>query len=360
MLDVVPGRSGRVLGSWLADRDQPWKAQIATASLDPFRGYATALATHLPDVIRVLDPFHVVKLGLTCVDEVRRRVQQDTLGHRGFAGDPLFRTRRLLRRRADRLTPRQRTKLIAALDAGDPHGEVSAAWLVAQQLMAAYADPDLSPVRPPRRRPSPPPKTCPVPEINRLGRTLTAWRAEYLAHFDQPKVSNGPTECLNLKIKNTKRDSSRLPVLHQLPSATASQSRNHPQKSPDNTGQIPPTQQDCVEPSKYRAGQTDEPNGSHVSDRIGYPLSSSQKGYAARRVPALRVLRGTRYTESGNAASFTATITKATNKSLIGDPITFWLRDGSTDQFGYLLNATTRTPAYSLQDVADVYIDIKP
>lgn len=205
LLDVVQGRSGRVLGSWLADRDQPWRAGIATASLDPFRGYATALATQLPDVIRVLDPFHVVKLGLTCVDEVRRRVQQETLGHRGFAGDPLFRTRRLLRRRADRLTPRQRTKLIAALDAGDPHGEVCAAWLVAQQLMAAYADPDLIAGRAAAEKAITTAKTCPVPEINRLGRTLTAWRAEYLARFDQPKVSNGPTECLNLKIKNTKR-----------------------------------------------------------------------------------------------------------------------------------------------------------
>ena len=58
---------------------------MATASLDPFRGYATALTTQLPDAIRVLDPFHVVKLGLDCVDQVRRRVQQNTLGHRGRA-----------------------------------------------------------------------------------------------------------------------------------------------------------------------------------------------------------------------------------------------------------------------------------
>ena len=45
---------------------------MTTASLDPFRGYATKLAVELPDAVRVLDPFHVVKLGLTCVDEVRR------------------------------------------------------------------------------------------------------------------------------------------------------------------------------------------------------------------------------------------------------------------------------------------------
>ncbi len=34
-----------------------------TASLDPYRGYATALAASLPDAVRVLDAFHVVRLG---------------------------------------------------------------------------------------------------------------------------------------------------------------------------------------------------------------------------------------------------------------------------------------------------------
>jgi transposase len=43
LLDVVKGRSGSVLASWLADRDQAWRVGIATASLDPFRGYASAL-----------------------------------------------------------------------------------------------------------------------------------------------------------------------------------------------------------------------------------------------------------------------------------------------------------------------------
>jgi len=45
-----------------------------------------------------------------------------------------------------------------------------------------------------------------VPEIARprahSGRVA---RPEFLARFDHPDVSNGPTENLNLKIKNTKR-----------------------------------------------------------------------------------------------------------------------------------------------------------
>ena len=47
-------------------------------------------------------------------------------------------------------------------------------------------------------------RKCPIPEIAKLGRTLHTWRTEFLAHFDHPDVSNGPTETLNLKIKNTK------------------------------------------------------------------------------------------------------------------------------------------------------------
>jgi transposase len=48
-------------------------------------------------------------------------------------------------------------------------------------------------------------RTCPIAELARLGRTLHVWREELAAHFDHPTVSNGPTENLNLKIKNTKR-----------------------------------------------------------------------------------------------------------------------------------------------------------
>jgi transposase len=201
LLDVVEGRSGTVLASWLAQQDADWKDAITTASLDPFRGYATALARQLPDAVRVLDPFHVVKLGLSTVDEVRRRVQHEQTGHRGRTGDALYGIRRLLRRRADRLTHRAGQRLRDGLTAGDPAGEVTAAWSIAQDLMACYHTRD----RAAAQRIITAARDCPVPEVARLGRTLAAWRPEFLAGFDHPKVSNGPTENLNLKIKNTKR-----------------------------------------------------------------------------------------------------------------------------------------------------------
>ena len=44
----------------------------------------------------VLDAFHIVKLATQGVDEVRRRVQQDSHGHRGRKNDPLYRIRNIL------------------------------------------------------------------------------------------------------------------------------------------------------------------------------------------------------------------------------------------------------------------------
>jgi transposase len=126
------------LAGWLADRDPAWRQRVVTASLDPFRGYASALSAQLPDAVRVLDPFHVVKLGLTCIDDIRRRVQQEQTGHRGLREDPLFGIRRVLRRRRDRLSTKAAGRLWAGLIAGDPDGEVTIAWTVAQDLMGLY------------------------------------------------------------------------------------------------------------------------------------------------------------------------------------------------------------------------------
>ena len=55
----------------------------------------------------VLDAFRIVKLAGDAPGEVRRRIQQDTTGHRGRKGDPLYQIRLLLRASRDRLTKRQ-------------------------------------------------------------------------------------------------------------------------------------------------------------------------------------------------------------------------------------------------------------
>lgn len=39
--------------------------------------------------------------------------------------------------------------------------------------------------------------TCPIPEIKRLGKTLTQWRDAFLPYFDTGRASNGGTEVIN-------------------------------------------------------------------------------------------------------------------------------------------------------------------
>jgi transposase len=79
--------------------------------LDLFSGDKTVIDDKLEDAMAVLDAFHVVKRGTAAVDEVRRRVQQDTLGHRGRTGDPLYGIQTILRAGAENLTDKQRARL---------------------------------------------------------------------------------------------------------------------------------------------------------------------------------------------------------------------------------------------------------
>jgi transposase len=206
LLDVVEGRSGKALSDWVSARDRSWRDGIAVAALDPFRGYATALRTQLPAAVRVLDAFHVTRLGLAAVDEVRRRVQQDTLHRRGHRDDPLYRIRRLLRRAPETLSEQAWARLETGLLLGDPAGQVTQAWMAAHELRYLYRrGRDLSDAR---RRLHDVLARCvfsEVPELLRLARTLDAWREELLAYFTTGGVSNGPTEAINLLIKRIKR-----------------------------------------------------------------------------------------------------------------------------------------------------------
>jgi transposase len=204
LLDAVVGRSGTVYKAWLKAQPDEFVDGVETAALDPFRGYANAIRDGLPDAVAVLDAFHVVRLGTQVVDEVRRRVQQDTLGRRGHKDDPLYKIRGLLRHGVEHLTESQQAKLSRCLDAGDPQDEVNVTWQCYQQLRSIYhATP--AKARETARKVLDSFHTCPIPEVARLGRTLRAWRAQVLAYFDTSGVSNGGTEAINLIIEKVRR-----------------------------------------------------------------------------------------------------------------------------------------------------------
>jgi hypothetical protein len=92
------------------------------------------LAVHLPNAAVVAGAFHVLGVRTRVVDRTRRRVPQETLGHRGHKDDPLYRRRKLLTLAAERLDDRGTTKPRGLLAAGDPGGQVYEAWAVEEGL----------------------------------------------------------------------------------------------------------------------------------------------------------------------------------------------------------------------------------
>ncbi len=68
------------------------------------------------------------KLANTRLDECRRRVQNETFGHRGRKNDPLYQARRLLTEADEPLNDKGRSRLLGLLAAGDPHGDVRTMW----------------------------------------------------------------------------------------------------------------------------------------------------------------------------------------------------------------------------------------
>lgn len=184
------------------------------------------------------------------VDQVRRRTQQATLGHRGRKHDRLYRIRKLLLTAQEQLTQRGRVRLRAGLAAGDPTGEVAAAWQGKELLRAVYAAVDPVAAHAALERFYHWSNGVNVVELSRLARTVKAWEVEIVAFHTTEGCSNGPTEAINLLVKKVKRVGHGLPQLRQLPPAAPAALRRHMADSPDCKAAEPLTTFRGVEPLK--------------------------------------------------------------------------------------------------------------
>jgi transposase len=204
LVDVVPARSAAAVTGWLASKPAPWRAGIRHVVIDPYQPYATAVAQALPDARLVVDHFHTIRLANQALDEVRRRVQHATLGHRGRKTDPLYRIRRRLLVGHDRLSGDAFARLLAWLAVGDPDGEVAAAYLAKELLRDTYLAADAFQAR--RRLTAfyDHCHTSGVAELDRLARTIARWETPIL-RWHRTRLTNAGTEGMNLVVKNIKR-----------------------------------------------------------------------------------------------------------------------------------------------------------
>lgn len=208
LLDLVPGRSAAALKTWLLAQSPAFRDRIEVVAMDGFGGYKTAAAEQVPEATSVMDPFHVVALAGLKLDLCRQRIQQQTQGHRGRTGDPLYGVRRTLRTRYPLLSTRQKTRLETVF-ADENHLSVEVCWGFYQKMIAAYAHP------PDRRRGKAMMTTTittlrsgvpeQLEELAQLGRTLWRRRSDVLAYFDH-HASNGPTEAINGRLEALRRN----------------------------------------------------------------------------------------------------------------------------------------------------------
>ena len=234
LVDVVPGRSKKAI----QDLALPARPGLAWACRGGSHGAASpgpesAADQELPQARAVMDPFHVVSLAASKLDECRRRIQRAIAGRRGRAGDRLYRTRRTLLTGAGLLTDTQ-TERLETLFADDRHATVQASWGVYQRLIQAYRTDEAGLGKYLMQQLIDSLKQA-VPdgleEIQTLARTLTERASDILAYFDHPRTSNGPTPGHQRTPRAPTRHRPGIPQPGQL---------HHPQPHPHRTPQRPP------------------------------------------------------------------------------------------------------------------------
>ena len=211
VVDVFEGRDAADLRIWASQQPRQWTRAVEVVCVDPHEGYRSAIGSLrsegvLARTARVaVDPFHVVRLANQALTRCRQRTQNQTLGHRGRTGDPLYGARKLLLMGAERLGPAGWDRLRQALDAGDPYDEVVDCWAAKEKVRSVFktADPGQA-----SDRLDDAISWCEAPEaapeLKRLARTLTRWRTEIETSV-ATGTHNGRTEAANAKIKDVKR-----------------------------------------------------------------------------------------------------------------------------------------------------------
>lgn len=204
IVDLINGNSAKDISGWCANQSDHFLRSVQVLATDLAESYRHGTKDYLDHTLRVADPFHVVRVANHALDLVRRRVQNQTLGHRGRKGDPLYRIRKLLSTGAERLNEQGHDRLLLGLRVGDPDREVEGAWLAKESVRDIYLTEDIEEAAILLEKAIAGCQQDPVPEIKSLGRTLSRWRPEILNHH-RTGVSNGPTEGQNLCVKKVKR-----------------------------------------------------------------------------------------------------------------------------------------------------------
>ncbi len=159
------------------------------------------------------DAFGIVRLANQALDGARRRVPNETTGHRGPNNDPLHQIPKLLLTGAERLDAAAWAKMLAALAAADPTDEIRECWVAKEHVRDIFradnpldAQQHLDEAIDWCAHPSAP------PELATLARTLRRRHTE-IGTAVRTRTSNARTEAANARINHVKRSARGFPNL---------------------------------------------------------------------------------------------------------------------------------------------------
>jgi transposase len=218
VVELLDGRSRRRVERYLRSLPEQRRRAIEVVSIDPYEAYRQAILNELPWARIVVDHFHLVRGANAALDSVRRERQREH-GRRRPKGarrsgkgaswrQDLYRVRHRLLKANERLTERERRRLIALFER-EPL--IAEAWGLKEAFRAIYRAPDRAEAERRLNHFLGAVDRAQLPAFSAFADGVRLWRSELLAYFDEP-TTNGYAEGVINKVKVIKRRAYGLPT----------------------------------------------------------------------------------------------------------------------------------------------------
>jgi transposase len=217
VVEVLDGRSRRRVERYLRSLPDRHRRAIEVVSIDPYEAYRQAIRNELPWARIVVDHFHLVRGANTAVDSVRRERQREHTRRRPKGArrsgkgaswrQDLYRARHRLLKASERLTARERRRLITLFE-HEPL--IAEAWGLKEAFRSIYRASDRREAERRLDRFLGAVERAELPAFTAFADAVRLWRAELLAYFDEP-TTNGYAEGVINKVKVIKRRAYGLP-----------------------------------------------------------------------------------------------------------------------------------------------------
>ncbi len=200
VIAMFRGRTKEDVIAYFKHLSEEFRNDIEAAAMDMSRSYCNGVLETLPNAKPVIDRFHVSQLLHDQVDDARKHIQNKVRKEEGDK-QKVFGIRWALLKNFEDLEADEMNRLFKVFDEYPELGECFAIKeefrkffkINTKENAAAFIDYFKELV-----------EESQIPELLSFNQTLDHWR-EYILNYYDCKISNGPTEGFNHKIKNIKR-----------------------------------------------------------------------------------------------------------------------------------------------------------